>query len=140
MQVLGDFYEFYINMVQCDKVVMGIVKDKLLCINNFKVCEDIVKVVGEQYVVGINFLFNFGVEQDLKNVNIYMVGISQGGIGLLNWDYYFVLNKEEICMKYKEYIKNVFFFSGNMEVEFVCILDMVYEFEKCFVDFMMLLV
>lgn len=136
-QILGDFFESYVNMAQRDKAVMGSVKDRIYRIKNLKAREDISKVVAEQHAVGINSLFNFGVEQDLKNVNMHMAGISQGGLGLPNRDFYFSPNKEEIRTKYRIYIQNAFILAGNPEEEAKRIAGIVYEFEKRLADSMM---
>jgi putative endopeptidase len=61
-------------------------------------------VVAAQHKKGINSLFYFGVQQDMKNVSRHIASFNQGGIGLPNRDYYHVPEKMEIHEDYMHYI------------------------------------
>ncbi|MBZ5528887.1 MAG: M13 family metallopeptidase [Acidobacteriia bacterium] len=63
----------------------------------------------------INVLFNFGPQSDFHNASQTIAGISQGGLGLPDRDYY--LNQDaksrETRQKYTEHLQNMFFLLGD---------------------------
>ena len=74
---------------------------------NLKSKDEIIPLIAKHHQLGISSLFEFYVGQDLKNVEMNVIYISQGGIGLPNKDYYTSSDKSEIYNSYKNYIYEV---------------------------------
>lgn len=56
--------------------------------------------------IGINLPINFVVQSSFKNANHCILHLVSGGLGLPDRDYYFLESKEEIRIKYCQFIKN----------------------------------
>jgi len=107
-QLLGDYYEAYMDMATRNKQGFDEIKPDLDLINNIASMQEIAAIVAVQHLNGISSLFNFGIDQDLKNINENVAYLSQGGIGLPNCEYYLQENKKPILDAYKEYVSKVF--------------------------------
>lgn len=107
-QLLGDYYQAYMDMATRNKQGFDEIKPDLDLINNIASMQEIAAIVAVQHLNGISSLFNFGIDQDLKNINENVAYLSQGGIGLPNCEYYLQENKKPILEAYKEYVSKVF--------------------------------
>lgn len=107
-QLLGDYYQAYMDMATRNKQGFDEIKPDLDLINNIASMQEISAIVAVQHLNGISSLFNFGIDQDLKNINENVTYLSQGGIGLPNCEYYLQENKKPILNAYKEYVSKVF--------------------------------
>ena len=107
-QLLGDYYQAYMDMATRNKQGFDEIKPDLDLINNIASMQEISAIVAVQHLNGISSLFNFGIDQDLKNINENVAYLSQGGIGLPNCEYYLQENKKPILNAYKEYVSKVF--------------------------------
>jgi putative endopeptidase len=103
-QLLADYYASFTDMQNRNNIGYIPIKEQLDQISKIASKKDIVTVVAAQHKKGINSLFYFGVQQDMKNVSRHIASFNQGGIGLPNRDYYHVPEKMEIHEDYMHYI------------------------------------
>ena len=96
------------NMELRNKAGIAPIKADLGKIESLKSKGDIVSLVAEQHIYGIESLFGYGIGQDLMNVEKNVAYIGQGGIGLPNKEYYTSANKAEILVQYQKHISNIF--------------------------------
>lgn len=106
--ILGNYYASFIDIETRNKLGVTPIQSDLDAIKALKSKADIITIISDQHIQGINALFNFGVGQDLKNVNYNISYIGQGGIGLPNKEYYTSENKKEVLAKYKTHVSNIF--------------------------------
>jgi len=106
--ILGNYYASFINMEVRNKIGTRPIEDDLAKIRNLNSKNDIVSIIVDQHIQGINSLFGFGVGQDLMNVDRNISYFGQGGIGLPNKEYYTSENKRDLLKKYTEHISNMF--------------------------------
>jgi len=103
-QILGDYYAAYMNMeLRNSQGIKGIEKE-INRINTLKSKDQLVEIIAEHHKDGIGTLFNFGVGQDLKNVDKNIAYLGQGGIGLPNKEYYTSDNKKDILAAYQKHV------------------------------------
>ena len=107
-QLLGDYYQAYMDMGTRNKQGFDEIKPDLDLVQSISSTDELAAVIAIQHLNGIGTLFNFGIDQDLKNVTRNVAYLSQGGIGLPNCEYYLKENKKSVLSAYKEYVKNVF--------------------------------
>ena len=101
-------------------------------INDIKDITDFVKVAAYSHLYLSAPLFNFGSEQDQKNSEWVIVGLSQGGLGLPEREYYLGEDddtKETIAL-YKKTIKNMFMLIDINQAEAEKIAEDIFNFEK----------
>ena len=67
--ILGNYYASFIDIETRNKLGIAPIQEDLNKIINLKSKADVISIVAEQHIAGINSLFNFGVGQDLKNVD-----------------------------------------------------------------------
>ena len=116
-QILGDYYASFTNFDERNKLSYSPIKKKLLKIEELHSKSAIVGLLAEQHKMGISSLFNFGVGQDLKDVDHHTIYLNQGGIGLPNKDYYFEDGKAEIRTAYLEHMRSTFELADKMNPE-----------------------
>jgi putative endopeptidase len=103
-QLLGDYFKSYLDMGKRQEAGLIIAKRDLEKINSMKSKAELVPVLAQQHINGISGLFNFGVGQDLKNVDKNISYLSQGGISLPNKEYYVKADKRNILDQYQTYM------------------------------------
>ncbi len=135
--ILGHYYASCIDMETRNKLDLEPISGELEKIKNLKSKGDIISLIAEQHAYGINSLFNFGVGQDLKNVNGNISYLKQGGLGLPNRDYYISENKKEILAKYKLHIASMFKLIGYNEMEASAKSENIVSFESSIATVMM---
>jgi putative endopeptidase len=106
--ILGKYYASFIDMVTRNELGITPIQEDLNRVKDIKSKSEIISVISEQHMYGMNTLFSFGVGQDLKNVEKNISYIGQGGIGLPNKDYYTSENKKEVLAKYRKHISSIF--------------------------------
>jgi putative endopeptidase len=111
-QLLGAYYASFMDFESRNKKGFTPIQDDLDKIQAIKSKSEIVNILAQQHIEGINSLFSFGVGQDLKNVENNISYLSQGGIGLPNKEYYSSPNKKTLLYAYKDYIKEMFLLVG----------------------------
>lgn len=129
-QILGDYYASFMNMSQRNELGISPIEGDLSLIEGLNSKSDLVKMIALHHQDGINTLFNFGIGQDLKNVDFNIAYIGQGGMGLPNRDYYFEDSKAEILASYGKHIINMMALTGMPEEKATNFSASVIEFEK----------
>ncbi|MES2590191.1 MAG: M13 family metallopeptidase [Bacteroidota bacterium] len=113
--LLSAYYTSFTDTKKRNELGFSPIKREITRINNITNYEDYALIVAEQHKYGINSLFHFGVDQDLKNVKTNISYLNQGGLGLPNKEYYLNENKKEILKKYQIHIQNIFILAGYTE-------------------------
>ncbi|MDG1331243.1 MAG: M13 family metallopeptidase [Crocinitomicaceae bacterium] len=129
-QILGDYYESYMNLQVRNQKGVEVIENELVRIDKMNSKKDLVYVVAEHHQMGINTLFGFGVGQDLKNVDYHISYMGQGGMGLPNKDYYFSDDKAEIREQYVIHISGMMELCGMKNSDAMNFAEGVLEFEK----------
>jgi len=137
-QILGDYYTSFIDMKNRNSISFYAVAPEIDLINQIDAKESIPAVIAELHKTGIGVLFNFGVSQDLKNVDMHIASISQGGIGLPNRDYYEKASKKDILDAYERHISKIFTLYGQYELDAKLAAQHVLKIEKNLASNMML--
>jgi len=106
--ILGRYYASFMNMEVRNKLSVSPIQCDLDKITKLASKSEIITLIADHHIFGINSLFSFGVGQDLMNVDNNISYIGQGGIGLPNKEYYTSENKKEILAKYRQHIINNF--------------------------------
>ena len=137
-QLLGAYYSSFMNFDLRDKKGFSPLQEDLNKIASIKSKSEIVSIVARQHMEGINSLFSFGVGQDLKNVEMNISYMSQGGIGLPNKEYYFSENKKELRYAYQKYIGEMLQMIGKEQIEAEQAADRIVSFEAALAEKMLL--
>lgn len=106
-QLLSAYFQSYINMTKRNETGIGPIEDELSKISGLISKDQLPEIVAHLHSKGISAFFNFGVGQDLKNVEGHISYISQGGLGLPNKDYYTKEDKKELLGKYMSHIESM---------------------------------
>lgn len=106
-QILGDYYSSFIDMPTRDKIGIGGIQKELDAVKDLSSKQQIPALISEMHRNGIDALYAFGVQQDLKNVDRHVASFFQGGLGLPNKDYYLLDSKKEILDKYQTHIREM---------------------------------
>jgi len=108
---VGDFYAAAMDSITIEKLGYTPIKAELEKLKQINDLQGVLSHANYMRTNGIGgALFGFGIGQDRKNVNKYMVNISQGGTTLSDRDYY--LNNDSRSVKirdaYHTYITTLF--------------------------------
>ncbi len=129
-QILGDYYTSFMDMSRRNDLGADVISADLARIDKLSSKSELVLVIAEHHKAGIGSLFNFGVGQDLKNVNYHIAYFGQGGMGLPNRDYYFSADKAEILSAYDRHIASMMVLTGMDAAKARNLSQSVVEFEK----------
>ncbi|HPN38320.1 MAG TPA: M13 family metallopeptidase [Melioribacteraceae bacterium] len=101
-------------------------------IDKIKNLTDFVKETAFSHLYISAPLFSFGSEQDQKNSDWVIIGLSQGGLGLPERDYYVADDPDtkEAQDLYKKHVKNMFMLIDIKEAEAENISESIFNFEK----------
>lgn len=105
-QKLGDFYFSGMDTVSIEKEGLNPLKHEFDRINNIKNTKDLVDVITLFQTYRVSPLFDFYVGQDLKNSELQVPYLSQGGLGLPDRDYYLKTDSESVKIR-KEYVQHI---------------------------------
>lgn len=117
-QKIGDLYNLMMDSVRLNREGVAPLKPVLAKVEAIKNKKEYQLVMAQLDYQGVGaMMFGISVGADQRNASQNIVGISQGGIGLGERDYY--LNDDEQTVKvrnaYKEYIKTLFQLVGDDE-------------------------
>lgn len=117
-QKIGDLYNLMMDSVRLNREGAAPLKPVLAKVEAIKNKKEYQLVMAQLDYQGVGaMMFGISVGADQRNASQNIVGISQGGIGLSERDYY--LNDDEQTVKvrnaYKEYIKTLFQLTGDDE-------------------------
>lgn len=117
-QKIGDLYNLMMDSVRLNREGAAPLKPVLAKVEAIKNKKEYQLVMAQLDYQGVGaMMFGISVGADQRNASQNIVGISQGGLGLGERDYY--LNDDEQTVKvrnaYKEYIKTLFQLVGDDE-------------------------
>ncbi len=87
-QKMGDFYTSYVDMERRNALGMAPLKADLARIDALKDKKAMAALAARFERIGAGSPVNMGVRQDSRDSTRYIVGISQGGLGMPNRDFY----------------------------------------------------
>jgi putative endopeptidase len=135
--ILGNYYASFIDMNTRNNLALTPIQEDLRKIQKMTSKSDIVRMISEHHIMGIGSLFGFGVGQDLKNVDMNISYIGQGGIGLPSKDYYLEDYMAEIVTLYNDHIAKSFTLLAYGEDDAKNMANAIVNFEKKLAESMM---
>jgi putative endopeptidase len=105
-QKVGDYYAACMDEAKIDADGLKTIQAELDLIAKIKDQASLQKAIAHLHTIGINAAFSSGSNQDFKNSAEVTAGISQGGLGLPNRDYYFKTDDRSKSTR-DEYLKHV---------------------------------
>ncbi|MBS1521706.1 MAG: M13 family metallopeptidase [Bacteroidetes bacterium] len=131
-QQVGDFYESGMDLATIEKRGYQPIKSILDRINAINSTASLLGFVATQFKSGNRSLLSFGVGPDNKNSAINIAHVYQGGIGLLDRDYYFKTDSATLHVQqaYRQYIRTLFQLTGSIGAEATREAMIVYSIEK----------
>jgi putative endopeptidase len=135
--ILGNYYASFIDMDKRNSLGLTPIQEDIRKIQKITSKSDIIKVISEHHIMGIGSLFSFGVGQDLKNVDMNISYLGQGGIGLPSKDYYLEDYMAEIVTLYNDHIAQTFTLLSYGDADARNMANAVVNFEKKLAESMM---
>lgn len=111
-RLVGAYYQSFTDMDTRNKLGIKAISEELTWIEEMISKDDLPSVLAKLHARGIPGFFNFGVGQDLKNVDFHISYIGQGGLGLPNRDYYTKEDKKTLLEDYRKHINKMLVLSG----------------------------
>jgi putative endopeptidase len=114
-QKIGDMYESCMDEKSVNakgKAPLKTEMDRIAAVSNK---DQLMATVAYLHTVGVPSLFGFGAQPDLHNASVMIAGISQGGLGLPDRDYYLAQDEKskETRAKYLEHVAKMFTLLGD---------------------------
>lgn len=134
---VGDFYTAAMDSATIEKLGYTPIKADLAKIKQIKNIQGVLDQVAYMRTNGLGGgMFGLGVGQDRKNVNKYMVNISQGGTTLPDRDYYLKDDTRSVKIRdaYNTYMVTLFTLTGSTPEEAKQKAATVYKIEKQFAE------
>ncbi|PWS31384.1 M13 family metallopeptidase [Pedobacter paludis] len=134
---VGDFYRAAMDSVTIEKLGYTPIKADLEKIKQIKDIPGVLDQVAYMRINGIGGgMFGIGVGQDRKNVNKYMVNISQGGTTLPDRDYYLKDDTRSVKIReaYNTYMTTLFTLTGSTPDVAKQKAETVFKIEKAFAE------
>ncbi|WP_293741434.1 M13 family metallopeptidase [uncultured Pedobacter sp.] len=134
---VGDFYTAAMDSATIEKLGYTPIKADLAKIKQIKNIQGVLDQVAYMRTNGLGGgMFGLGVGQDRKNVNKYMVNISQGGTTLPDRDYYLKDDPRSVKIRdaYNTYMVTLFTLTGSAAEEARQKAATVYKIEKQFAE------
>jgi len=134
---VGDFYTAAMDSATIEKLGYTPIKADLAKIKQIRNIQGVLDQVAYMRTNGLGGgMFGLGVGQDRKNVNKYMVNISQGGTTLPDRDYYLKDDARSVKIRdaYNTYMVTLFTLTGSTAEEARQKAATVYKIEKQFAE------
>ncbi len=114
-QEIGDFYSACMDEAGIEKLGAGALKPQLAMIDQVKSAHDLAPVVASMQLELGGVLFGNGVRQDPDNSEQQIIGVTQGGLGLPDRDYYTKDDpkSKEIRERYLQHVQKIFELLGD---------------------------
>ena len=115
-QLVGDFYASSMDSNSIEKLGYAPVAAELERLKTIASTQDVLSEITTLRTKGLGGgLFGFRIEQDNKNVNKYIPGLSQGGTTLPDRDYYLKDDSRSklIRSEYQKYVNDMFMLTGD---------------------------
>lgn len=103
-QKIGDFYTMGMDTKTIEEQGLKPLKSEFERIENIKTMEDVQNQIAHFHMYGISSLFGFSGSTDIKNSEMNIAHLSQGGLGMSDRDYY--LNDDDRTVEIREAYKN----------------------------------
>jgi putative endopeptidase len=116
-QLVGDFYSSAIDTATINKLGADPLLKEWEILNEFKSKDNFGSLLGKLKKRGHGGFFGFYVATDPKNSDVYLPGISQGGLSMPDRDYYLKPDKAEIRKEFLVYSQNMFSLAGETNPE-----------------------
>jgi len=109
-RMIRDFYASGMNMKERTRLGIKPITPYLKKINNIKTKKGILDCIAEFHGLGINFVWECGVDQGMKNSDTHILYLGQGGLGMPDRDYYLKDNPESLRVRnaYRQHMTNMF--------------------------------
>ncbi len=116
-QLVGDLYYSGMDTTAIDRQGLTPLEPYFKAIESIKNTKELEGVIASLQRAGVNILFYFTSQQDLKNSEMMIASVHQSGLSLPDRDYYTKTDKQsrEILGKYDSYVKNMFALLGDDE-------------------------
>lgn len=116
-QKIADFYSLAMDSVKLNKDGIAPLKSEFAAIDKIATVTDMIKEVAHLHTLGVDVLFNGGVDQDPKVSTEYITQFYQGGISLPDRDYYTNTDERTLGIQkaYVEHITNIFKLLGDKQ-------------------------
>lgn len=111
-RLVGAYYQSFTDMETRNKLGIQAISEELNWIEEMISKDDLPSVLAKLHARGVPGFFNFGVGQDLKNVDFHISYIGQGGLGLPNRDYYTKEDKKTLLEDYRKHVNKMLVLSG----------------------------
>ena len=117
MQKVGDMYQSCMDEATINGKGSTPLKpemDRIAAITNK---DQLIETIAYLHSMGVPALFGFGAIPDLHNASLQVANVAQGGLGLLDRDYYFDTDEKskETRQKYVEHMTRMFVLLGDDE-------------------------
>ena len=114
-QLVGDFYFSGMDTSAIDKDGIGPIEPYIREIDAIKNTAELQSVIEKLQRKGVNLLFYFTSQQDLKNSEMMIATVFQGGLSLPDRDYYTKTDEQskEILTEYDNYLRKMFSLLGE---------------------------
>ncbi|HZU33751.1 MAG TPA: M13 family metallopeptidase [Candidatus Angelobacter sp.] len=114
-QEIGDFYSACMDEAGIEKLGAGALKPQLAMIDQVKSAHDLAPVVASMQLELGGVLFGSGVRQAPDNSEQQIIGVTQGGLGLPDRDYYTKDDpkSKEIRERYLQHVQKIFELLGD---------------------------
>jgi putative endopeptidase len=114
-QKIGDYYASCVDDAAVEKLGAQPLQPELSAIRDLKNKKDLAALIANLQLQGSSVLFNAGPSQDPDNSDVMIVGVSQGGLGLPDRDYYTKgdAKSKETRERYLQHVQKMFELLGN---------------------------
>src|SRR5207302_10173132 len=115
LEKIGDFYQSCMDEPAVNARGIAGLKPGLDRIAAVKSKPDLVDTIAYLQSLGVNVLFGFRSQPDLHNASMEIAGVSQGGLGLPDRDYYLAQDEKskETREKYLAHVTKMFTLAGD---------------------------
>jgi len=105
-QKIADFYSLGMDTNKINELGIKPLQKELDAIESIKTTDNLIDGIAHLHSIGISAAYNFDAEQDLKNSEMVITWLDQGGLGLPDRDYYLEDTDRSKEIR-KEYVKHI---------------------------------
>lgn len=110
---VGRFYRSFMDTNRIEKLGFKPIESDLKRIDGLKSIAEITGLLADFHARGITGLFRESASPDARNSSVYLLGLSQGGLGLPDRDYYLQESFAPRRAKYQEHITRMLTLLGE---------------------------
>jgi putative endopeptidase len=105
-QKIADFYSLGMDTNKINELGIKPLQKEFDAIESIKTTDNLIDGIAHLHSIGISAAYNFDAEQDLKNSEMVITWLDQGGLGLPDRDYYLEDTDRSKEIR-KEYVKHI---------------------------------